>query len=1073
MRLSMTVMFACALSFAQLLPDWRKGDNQDIIDKWYNDTNQNFHGVKQVVEEDGRLCQHLRLDSRGEGVGLFRVSADVRPALPKTSYLLEGWVKSDVNWQIFWYEFLQDGPYLTHYPANGGKTGWKRFSHIIETKENSTYFKVSLIVSEAGGKGTWFSDVRMTNLSSAQSMRIPALDSDPKLDADATSQAWSKATETSAFMLLGPELKVPTASTKTRVGIHGKTLHVLMELEEPTMDKLLLDAQNAWGNDTAEIFLESEDKTVFQFGVTPNGKEFHFSFPAESRGYFVDWYSGRRTTGGNYVDWYTAKQGDRGKAKTESPAWSCAAKKGEKGWTAQFAIQIPDAVLDGSRICRIQFARSRKHKGGFEENSAWSRTKGEFFRDVNCFGKIALARTALSAKAEYLMNPPVPKMSDGVVVPAPQSMSLSSSYVSWGNPLAIQVGEGCEKAFRVAKHVFDKQFGFGCEQAKSGQIRLELVKNLDLPSGLKEWQQREAYRLQFKGNACVVQALTERGLTCGLLTLRQLCVPRDGGLNVRKAKVVDWPEMEMRGWHVTGPATEMDFEAAKKMIDVFAALKYNWISIQFDNRFAYERNPNLSMARASTKAQHRELGELIDLYGMDVVPMTQCMSHFNYFLGKPEYRHLAEVQNPPENARHKYWNYCPRHPEIHKLVFDMIEEHLECYPKAKWYHVGLDEITFEPIGVCDRCKGATGGELVAEEINRLHKFVTSKGRRMAMWGDQLLVEHNGGGRFKTAEALPKVPRDIVIFDWHYGAYAKYPSVEFFQKEGFDVIASGWFNVVNVDRFSTVAFDQNALGYGGTTWYNLINVYKSNQLMSAIVLAADRIWKRRETSLDEVKIDLLEVFRRLHNGERQPEPVKYRAISLAPWANMSLKGGGPYGWMGLPESEDASALLSSWPSSFAGVPFKAPEGEKHAIALATRDEKDGLFEDSAWQIPIGGRVKALSFLQTCSIPETFTSFIYDQKGVNPSVLGYYVIYFEDGSSSRVSLSWNTTVTHWNSQLGVPLGKTGWLGRTKSGARLQLDVITWPNPKPELAVVTLDFISQFDKARPVLLGVTAVE
>ena len=162
--------------------------------------------------------------------------------------------------------------------------------------------------------------------------------------------------------------------------------------------------------------------------------------------------------------------------------------------------------------------------------------------------------------------------------------------------------------------------------------------------------------------------------------------------------------------------------------------------------------------------------------------MTQCMSHFNYFLGKPEYRHLAEVQNPPENARHKYWNYCPRHPEIHKLVFDMIEEHLECYPKAKWYHVGLDEITFEPIGVCDRCKGATGGELVAEEINRLHKFVTSKGRRMAMWGDQLLVEHNGGGRFKTAEALPKIPRDIVIFDWHYGAYAKYPSVEFFRRK---------------------------------------------------------------------------------------------------------------------------------------------------------------------------------------------------------------------------------------------------------------------------------------------------
>ena len=87
-----------------------------------------------------------------------------------------------------------------------------------------------------------------------------------------------------------------------------------------------------------------------------------------------------------------------------------------------------------------------------------------------------------------------------------------------------------------------------------------------------------------------------------------------------------------------------------------------------------ERNLNLSMARASTKAQHREL-RTDRLYGMDVVLMTQCMSHFNYFLAS---RSTATWRKSRilRKVRHKYWNYCPRHPEIHKLVFDMIEEHL-------------------------------------------------------------------------------------------------------------------------------------------------------------------------------------------------------------------------------------------------------------------------------------------------------------------------------------------------------------------------------------------------------------
>ena len=55
-------------------------------------------------------------------------------------------------------------------------------------------------------------------------------------------------------------------------------------------------------------------------------------------------------------------------------------------------------------------------------------------------------------------------------------------------------------------------------------------------------------------------------------------------------------------------------------------------------------------------------------------------------------------------------------------VQTLIEEQLECYPQAKWFHVGLDEITFEPFGVCERCKGTSCGELLAEDVDTATHF---------------------------------------------------------------------------------------------------------------------------------------------------------------------------------------------------------------------------------------------------------------------------------------------------------------------------------------------------------------
>jgi hypothetical protein len=64
---------------------------------------------------------------------------------------------------------------------------------------------------------------------------------------------------------------------------------------------------------------------------------------------------------------------------------------------------------------------------------------------------------------------------------------------------------------------------------------------------------------------------------------------------------------------------------------------------------------------------------------------------------------------------------------------------------------------------------------------------------MLMWGDRLLDDREMGygeweaSRNGTAAAVDRIPKDVVICDWHYEAREHYPSVAFFQSK---VSASG-------------------------------------------------------------------------------------------------------------------------------------------------------------------------------------------------------------------------------------------------------------------------------------------
>ena len=68
---------------------------------------------------------------------------------------------------------------------------------------------------------------------------------------------------------------------------------------------------------------------------------------------------------------------------------------------------------------------------------------------------------------------------------------------------------------------------------------------------------------------------------------------------------------------------------------------------------------------------------------------------------------------------------------------------------------------------------------------------------MLLWGDRLLDSDRF--RYGTWEAsktgshgaVDRIPKDIIVCDWHYGRRADYPSIRFFLQQGFRVLPAPW------------------------------------------------------------------------------------------------------------------------------------------------------------------------------------------------------------------------------------------------------------------------------------------
>lgn len=120
---------------------------------------------------------------------------------------------------------------------------------------------------------------------------------------------------------------------------------------------------------------------------------------------------------------------------------------------------------------------------------------------------------------------------------------------------------------------------------------------------------------------------------------------------------------------------------------------------------------------------------------MEIIPEVPCLSHADYIL----YRHpeLSEVKDDllPNNV-------CPSNEDYYKLLFDLFDEVIDLF-KPERINIGHDEVYV--LGYCEKCRKKSAADIFADDVIKIHDYLSSKGVATMLWGDKVINTWHGGG----------------------------------------------------------------------------------------------------------------------------------------------------------------------------------------------------------------------------------------------------------------------------------------------------------------------------------------
>jgi hypothetical protein len=266
------------------------------------------------------------------------------------------------------------------------------------------------------------------------------------------------------------------------------------------------------------------------------------------------------------------------------------------------------------------------------------------------------------------------------------------------------------------------------------------------------------------------------------------------------------PLLPVRGFCIGVPKPAKLDQFVAFINDELAPRKVNTLILRVDYNYQYESHPELRDTTALSKEDVKKIVQVCRKNGIKIIPQINLLGHQSW-AGKtgnllkvyPQFDETPWIAMPqnyswPNNDSLYCKSYCPLHPEVHKIVFALVDELCDVF-ETDAFHAGMDEVFYIGTDKCPRCSGKDRAELFAGEVTTIRNHLAAQNRTLWIWGDRLIdgkttsigiweASCNG-----TYRAVDLIPRDVVICDWHYERAEQTPV--YFAMKGLKVVTCTW------------------------------------------------------------------------------------------------------------------------------------------------------------------------------------------------------------------------------------------------------------------------------------------
>lgn len=358
----------------------------------------------------------------------------------------------------------------------------------------------------------------------------------------------------------------------------------------------------------------------------------------------------------------------------------------------------------------------------------------------------------------------------------------------------------------------------------------------------------EGYIIDAENKHILIAANAEVGIFYGVQTLRQLIKRKEDKVIVPLLLMRDWPQIRYRGiMQDISRGQVLTMDTFKELIRTLSYFKINFLSLYIEHTFVFEKHPLIGQGWGSlTKEEVKELDEYAKEYHIELVPSFQVLGHFHQILKHKEYAHLAETDYK--------WSISPAKEESYKLLEELFSEIMPAF-SSKFFNIGCDEVFDLGEGKSKKIAKELGkGGVYLSHILKVKKMLDKYGKITMLWGDMLL--HH-------PEIIPKLPKNIIIMNWHYGSNKLEGSdyyhnfIKVFQKAGLQQFVcpgtSSWTRIFpdtriankNIKYFISEAKKSKVKGILNTNWGDDGNHNLLGYVWYGFVFSAEASWISNE------------------------------------------------------------------------------------------------------------------------------------------------------------------------------------------------------------------------------------